>query len=220
MRVFAQTVAVPVAAVEPPQRPAGQLVIGFGLHGAGQGHALAHLVQRPAVDGRLAEIVHHFGIVDAVRQAARGALVVEQQHELVPGEGRVPLRKRDGVKAVVPAVDVAHPVFGHVHRLPLEETARVHQAAPVDIGGQAGGRGQRRGDLRHGAAEILERALHAGAGGVKVPGAAPGPVAADLLGREQELPAVRLDGQAGVVRAADVPGPVDAHPAAPRTVRR
>ena len=53
-------------------------------------------------------------------------------------------------------------------------------------------------------------------GGVKVPGAAPGPVAADLPDREQELPAVRLDGQAGVVRAADVPGLVDAHPAALR----
>ena len=170
MVVFAEAVAVAVAVVEPPARPAGERAVDFGEARVGNVRGGHHAAQRPAVDRGLEEAADDGALADGVRERAVLGLQVEGGQERVPRQVGADRREGDGVEAVVPAPEAVHPVLGHEERVAAEVAGLRDGEAPEQVrGGGARLRELRRrgGDARE---ERPEVGGLRGAGGVEVVG--------------------------------------------------
>ena len=168
--VFAEAVAVAVAVVEPPARPAGERAVDFGEARVGDVRGGHHAAQRPAVDRGLEEAADDGALADGVRERAVLGLQVEGGQERVPRQVGADRREGDGVEAVVPAPEAVHPVLGHEERVAAEVAGLRDGEAPEQVGGG----GARLRELRRRGGDAGEERPEVGglrgAGGVEVVG--------------------------------------------------
>ena len=85
------------------------------------------------MNGRLTVIVNDDGIINAVGNPPCLTLMIKHDHELIPGLRRIMICQCQGVKAVIPAPDIAHPVLRHKHGVSFQEAKLIHDTAPVYI---------------------------------------------------------------------------------------
>ena len=120
---------------------------------------LAQLRQGPAVDRRFHEVVEDLGVGHRVGQAARARPggrtgTWNWSHARL---GRCPAQ-RQRVEAVVPAPDLVHPVLGHEHGGPADESGRQYRRGPQHISGELCCRGCVGPPRRHRVDEVGELA--------------------------------------------------------------
>ena len=167
MVVFAEAVAVAVAALEPPARPTRERAVGLGEAGVAEVVRGHHPAQRPAVDGRLHEAAQDGAFAHEVRERAVVGLEVERRKEGVPREVGVAGREGDRVEAVVPAPDAVHPVLRHQERVAPEEARLRDGEAPEQVRrggarfrefGRRGGKAREDGRVRDGPEHVRRHA--------------------------------------------------------------
>ena len=135
MVVFRKAVPVAVATLEPPARhgrKTGVRLLELRTRYLAAAH---HAAQRPAVDRRLHEREHDRSVARRVGNLSARVLVVENAHELVPGEVEVCVGKAYRVERMVPAPDAVHPELRHENRLPADVPARRNRRGPEEMRG-------------------------------------------------------------------------------------
>src|SRR5436309_8045734 len=75
-------------------------------------------------------------VADRIREYALRILVIHENHKLIPCKTWVFLCQRNGIKAVIPAPNSAHPVLGHEHYGSGHVTSRFDDTGPIDVGGK------------------------------------------------------------------------------------
>ena len=75
-------------------------------------------------------------VVDIVGKRALGILVIKENPQLVQSQFRIALDQSHSIKAIVPAPQIRHPIFGHQHGRSGQMPFRRHNAFPICISRQ------------------------------------------------------------------------------------
>ena len=209
--VFRKAVPVAVSPLEPPARHGRKAVVRLLELWTRYLAAAHHAAQRPAVDRRLHEREHDSSVARRVGNLAARVLVVEDAHELVPGEVEVRIGEAYRVERMVPAPDAVHPELRHENRLAAYVPARRNRRGPEEMRG-AFARG---GVLGRDGRQPREKALELGA--PRLRGLVEGglrqrtvPLGRDIPDRELERKASpRTDEKRARLRVASAPLAVD-----------
>ena len=86
------------------------------------------------MNGRLAKIPHHIGVVRAVGQCAKWILEVKHHGPLIPSQIGLGGHKGNGVETVIPAPNIRHPILAHQHRLTAEMPPWGNDGRPENVG--------------------------------------------------------------------------------------